>query len=213
MKFLIHYISLERFCLFVKQKEDYNYVGFPSHSYTPLSACLMRRGDFLEVVRKGVVLTPLFPWRLRVHSKLLTVNGLVRSTVNVAVSVDLKMEAVPLCICVEVHQVISIPPAGIQQRRGVGKGEGSLQATEYQQCVPQAAVGTGLQHGSPFLAVGRYLQLDTPLCFSLSLGRLWLECESSDRFLSFLQRLIKGSKVTSHRKNFSTSLIFVKATF
>lgn len=150
---------------------------------------------------------------MRVHSKLLTVNGLVRNTINVAVSVDLEVEAVPLCICVEVHQVISISPAGIHQWRRVGKGEGSLQATEYQQHVPQAAVGTAQWHGSPLLAVSRYLQLDMPLRFSLACGRLRLKCESSDRFPSFLQRLIKSSKVTSHRKNFSTSLIFVKATF
>lgn len=146
-------------------------------------------------------------------SKLLTVNGLVRNTIDVAISVDLEMEAVPLRICVEVRQAISVPPTGIQQRRGVGKGEGSLQATEHQQQVPQAAVGTARWHGLLFLAVGRYLQLDTPLRFSLALGRLCLECESSDRFPSFLQRLIKSSKVTSHRKNFSTSLIFAKATF
>lgn len=107
--------------------------------------------------------------------------------------------------------MISIPPAGIQQRRGVGKGEGSLQATEHQQRVPQAAVGTGLRHGLPFLAVGRYLQLDTPPCFSLSLVRLCLECESSDRFPSFLQRLIKGSKVTSHRKKLLHILDFCQS--
>lgn len=109
--------------------------------------------------------------------------------------------------------MISISPAGIQQWRRVGKGEGSLQATERQQQVPQAAVGVAQCHGSPVLALGLYLQLDTPLRFSLACGHLRLKCESSDRFPSSLQRLIKGSKVTSHRKNFSTSLIFVKATF
>lgn len=83
----------------------------------------------------------------------------MRNTINVAIGIDLEMEAVPLCICVEVHQAIAIPPAGIQQRRGVGKGEGSLQATEYQQCVLQAAVGTGLRHGSPLVGICNLIRL------------------------------------------------------
>ena len=137
----------------------------------------------------------------------------MRDTVNVANSVDLEMDAVPLRVCVEVHQAISVPPAGIQQRRGVGKGEGSLQAAEHQQREARAAVWTGLRHGSPFLGLVGVCSLICCSASHRSPGRLCLECEASGRFSSVLQRLIKGSKVTSDRKNFSTSLIFVKATF
>lgn len=89
---------------------------------------------------KSLALPPLLQQILEVHSKLLTVNGLVRDTIHVAISIDLEMEAVPLGICVEVHQAISVSPAGVQQWRGVGKGKGGLQAPE--QDVPQAAVVT-----------------------------------------------------------------------
>lgn len=63
---------------------------------------------------------------MEVCRKPLTVDGLVRSTIDVAISVDLEVEAAPLSVGVEVHQAISIAPAGTQQWRGVGKGKGSL---------------------------------------------------------------------------------------
>lgn len=137
---------------------------------------------------------------MEVHRKPLTVDGLVRSAIDVAISVDLEVEAAPLCVSVEVHQAVSIPPAGTQQRRGVGKSEGSLQAAEQQE---QGAAGNALGNGSP-LHGGSASAPRLPLC---------LECESSDRIPSSLQRLIKGSNMTSHRKTFSTSLTFGKATF
>lgn len=134
---------------------------------------------------------------MEVCRKLLTVDGLVRSAIDVAIGIDLEVEAAPLRVGVEMHQVVSIAPAGTQQRRGVGKGEGSLQAAEQQE---QGAAGND---GSPFHGG------------SASAPRLslFVECESSDRIPSSLQRLIKGSNMTSHRKTFSTSLIFGKATF
>lgn len=137
---------------------------------------------------------------MEVPGKPLTVDGLVRSAIDVAVRVDLEVEAAPLRVSVEVHQVVSIPPAGTQQRRGVGKGEGSLQAAKQQE---QGAAGNALGNGSP-LHGGSVSALHLPSC---------LECESSDRIPSSLQGLINGSNMTSHRKTFSTSLIFGKATF
>lgn len=118
----------------------------------------------------------------------------MRSAINVAISVDLEMEAVPLCICVEVHEAISIPPAGIQQRRGVGKGEGSPQAAESQQHAAQAAVGIVLQHDSVVPALLSICD-SMPLCASpLPLGRLCLERESSDRFPFFSAGAYKGQQ-------------------
>lgn len=122
-----------------------------------------------------------------------------------SISIDLEMEAVPLCRSVQVHQLISIPPAGIQQRRGVGEGDCSLQDTEHKQHVLQAAAGTGVWHGSQLLVAVRYLKLDTPLCFSLSLVCLCLEQESSDKFPS-LQGLMKSRKsdITQEKKKKKT---------
>lgn len=137
---------------------------------------------------------------MKVCRKPLTVDGLVRSTIDVAISVDLEVEAAPLRVSVEMHQVVSIAPAGAQQWRGVGKGKGSLQAAEQQE---QGAAGNALGNGSPFHG-GSASAPHLPSC---------VECESSDRIPSSLQRLIKGSNMTSHRKTFSTSLIFGKATF
>lgn len=102
---------------------------------------------------------------MEVHRKPLTVDGLVRSAIDVAISVDLEVEAAPLCVSVEVHQAVSIPPAGTQQRRGVGKGEGSLQAAEQQE---QGAAGNALGNGSPLHGGGQRLLLACPCAWSVN---------------------------------------------